>query len=416
MILFRIIKESFLFAINSLKTNRLRTILSLLGITIGIFAIISVFTVIDSLEIAIHDSVSELGDDVVYVQKWPWEFSPDYAWWEYIKRPVPSVEEYEAIKERSGKMKSCTFMGSAARTVSYGRQHLKNTPIIMASHDYAENRAFDISDGRYFSLQESNHGQNVCVIGSKVAEDIFPRHTSAIRKDIKIAGRKTQVVGVFAKEGEDMLFSTSHDEVILIPLNYARSIFDIRSDNINPMIMVTAHEDVSVEELIDELTVIMRSERRIEPIEESDFALNKASMISRGLDKIFKTIDMAGILIGGFAILVGGFGIANIMFVSVKERTRQIGIQKAIGAKNIFILAQFLFEAIVLCLIGGMVGLILIWLGAILGTELTDFKIILTSGNIILGLSISAIIGIIFGFAPARAASKMDPVEAMSQA
>ncbi|MFO7789165.1 MAG: ABC transporter permease [Bacteroidota bacterium] len=413
MLILRLLKESVNFALQSLRVNKLRTILSLSGITIGIFAMISVFTVVDSLEREIRDSVSELGDDVIYVQKWPWEFSESYPWWKYLKRPVPTMDEYLAIKDRARHIKSCSFMASTNQTISKGDISTGNTGVLIATHDYKENRAFDIERGRYFTEAEAFQGQNLAVIGSTVASDIFP-YSSPVGQEIKISGNRVTVIGVFAKEGESMV-SDSHDNLVLLMANYGKRLYDINSESLNPMIMVTAGQDADIEQINDELEIILRSERRLKPMEEPDFALNRASMISQGIDKIFATIDIAAIIIGGFAILVGGFGIANIMFVSVKERTRIIGIQKAIGAKSGFILTQFLFEAIVLCLMGGAIGLILIWVGTLIGSQVTDFDLVLGVNNIITGFLISGGIGIISGFLPARQAANLDPVIAMGK-
>ncbi|MFP4663354.1 MAG: ABC transporter permease [Bacteroidales bacterium] len=413
MLIIRLLKESISFAWQSLKSNKLRTVLSLSGITIGIFAMISVFTVIDSLEREIRNSVSELGDDVIYVQKWPWEFSQNYPWWKYLKRPVPDMDEYQAIKERAKHIRSCTFMASTSQTISRKDLSTNNTGVLIATHDYKDNRAFDIDRGRYFTASEAFRGQNLAIIGSGVSSDIFP-HTDPLGKEIKINGNKVRVIGVFRQEGKNMM-SSSHDELVLLMANYGKRIYDIDSENLNPMIMVSAAEGSSIEQINDELEIIMRSERRLSPLEEADFALNRASMISQGIDKIFSTIDIAGIIIGGFAILVGGFGIANIMFVSVKERTRIIGIQKAIGARNGFILTQFLFEAIVLSLMGGIFGLIMIWIGTIIGSEVSGFTLALSFKNIVTGLLISGGIGILSGYWPARQAARLDPVIAIGK-
>jgi len=413
MIIFRLLRESVSFAFQSLRVNKLRTLLSLLGITIGIFAMISVFTVIDSLEKQIRDSVSSLGDDVIYIQKWPWEFSQDYAWWKYMNRPVPTLEEYEMIRDNAKNIAACTYMGSAMRNVSYEAVNT-NSPILIATHDYKDNRAFDISKGRYFSEKESLMGSNVAIIGYNIAENLFSGQ-NPIGKELKVDGHRVTVIGIFDKEGSSMM-STSHDFLIMLPINFGKRIFRLNSNELNPMIMASAKPDVSIEQMNDELEILLRSHRRLSPLEEPNFALNQASMISQGVDKIFATIDIAGIIIGGFAILVGGFGIANIMFVSVKERTRMIGIQKAIGAKSGFILTQFLFEAVVLSLMGGVLGLILIYIGTLIGSSFVDFEFVLSINNILTGLIISGVIGVISGFLPAKQAAGLDPVVAMNQA
>ena len=413
-----LIKESFLFAISALKVNRLRTLLTLLGITIGIFAIISVFTVLDSLENTIRNSLSSLGDDVVYIQKWPWAPPPgeEYKWWEYLNRPVPSQKEYEQIKKRSDRAEIVNFAASSMRTVKYKNNTRENTIVWANSHEFEKIRTFELQYGRYFSLFESNAGKNICLIGYQVAEDLF-RGINPIGKEIKIQGRKVTVVGQIAKEGKDILNSGgSLDEMVVLPIVYAKTIMDIKSENTNPMIMVKAKPNTSVAELKDELRSILRSVRTIHPRQKDNFALNQSSILNSALNSIFAVINIAGWLIGGFSILVGGFGIANIMFVSVKERTNLIGIQKSLGAKRRFILFQFLFEAVILSLIGGIIGLLLIFIGSIIASNKVDLEITLSLGNIILGLLISVIIGVIAGIFPSSKASKLNPVEAINTA
>lgn len=412
MILLHLLKESLFFALNSLVINRLRTFLSLLGITIGIFAIISVFTVIDSLEVNIRNSIARLGDNVVYVQKWPWARGHNYPWWKYLNRPVPNLKEKKEIMRRSHLAYAATFMVSTRKNIQYKDNLAEGVTVFSATHDYEDIRSFEIKKGRYFSLFESNSGKNKAIIGAVIAEKLFPDE-NPIGKTIKILGHKVTIIGVFKKEGSDA-FGMSNDEQVLLPINYAKSIFDIKSDRMNPMIMVKAKDGISSNELIDELKGVMRSIRRLKPTEEDNFALNQSSLISKNFDSIFQVLDITGIIIGGFSILVGGFGIANIMFVSVKEQTKLIGIQKALGAKNFFILWQFLNESVILTLLGGGLGLIIIYIGTLIVSAAFDMDFVLTGGNIITGILISVSIGIISGIVPAYKAAKLNPVEAIS--
>lgn len=411
MIILYILKESLIFAFNSLILNKLRTFLSLLGITIGIFTIISVFTVIDSLEKSIRNSIAKLGDNVVYVQKWPWSMVGDYPWWKYLNRPVPRISESKEIMDRSKLAKAATFMIFSRKTLQYNDRYINNVQIVAAEHSYENIRNFEIESGRYFSMFESSNGKNIAIIGSEVAKLLF-KQTSPVGKTMKIQGKKVQVVGVFKKEGTDM-FGGNMDDQVLIPINYAKTIVDIRNERLGPLVMVKAHEGITADELIDELTGIMRSIRRIKPRQDQNFALNQSSLISQGFDELFSIIDSVGWIIGSFSILVGGFGIANIMFVSVKEQTKLIGIQKALGAKNYFILLQFLYESIILALIGGILGLLLIYLLTyFISSEEMEFS--LDAGNIIVGLIISVSIGIIAGIIPAYKAAKLNPVVAIA--
>lgn len=412
MLFFKLIGESFVFAVSSLTTNRVRSLLSLAGITIGIFAIISVLTVVDSLERKIRDSIESLGSNVIYIQKWPWEFGSEYPWWKYMQRPEANLVEFEEIKRRSEKSLAAAFIASTNKPAQYESFSTENANIVMASHEYENIRTFEIASGRYFSPLESTKGYPRAIIGIEIAKALFGK-LNPVGKIIKVAGYKLTVTGVFKKEGKDM-FENSSDNTILVPINYARNIIDIRSEMLQPMIMVRSKSNVNIAELNDELRIIMRSARKLKPIEEDNFALNQASFISKGFEPFFKGLNIAGFIIGGFSILVGGFGIANIMFVSVKERTKIIGIQKALGAKRFFILLQFLYESIILSLIGGIVGLGLIYLGTMIFNNSMDFGISLSLFNIILGISISVLIGIISGLAPAYSAAKLDPVKAIS--
>jgi len=407
----RIVRESIAFAVHSLISNKLRTILSLLGITIGIFAIVSVFTVVDSLGRTIKKNISQLGDNVVYIQKWPIMFGPGFQWWKYLQRPEPELREMAELMSRARTIESAAFTIQGQRTVSYKNNSIPEITIVSVSDEYERIRSFEVDEGRFISLSEFRSGKNVAVIGRKIADDLFPGE-SAIGKSLEISSAKVDVVGIFKKEGEG-INAGSNDEIAIIPLNYARTLINIRGSNVRPTLMVKSKPGIPIDEMVDELTGIMRSIRKLKPMQEDNFALNTMSMISTAFDQLLVTLNIAGLIIGGFAILVGGFGIANIMFVSVRERTRIIGIQKAIGARNVFILFEFLFEAVSLSLMGGIVGLLLIFIGTIAANSMMEFKIVLGLNNIVIGLTISAVIGIIAGFAPAWRASRLNPVVAI---
>lgn len=403
--------ESIAFSLTALSTNKLRTTLSLLGITIGIFSIITVFTLVDSLELKIRSSVEDLGDNVIFVQKWPWKFGGAYNWWDYMSRPYPSPEEQITISKESKYASGSAYTCNFSRTVKFDRNSVESTIIVGASKGYDQVRSFEVEHGRYFTDKEFRSGLNVCILGNQIAFDLFG-YTPAVGKTIKIGGRKVQVIGIFKREGESMI-GFSLDPYVVLPLNYAKTMVNVKSRRVDPTIYVKAKEGIGNEALIDELTGIMRAERRLKPREQNDFALNEISIISEGFDGFFGFINWLGGIIGGFSILVGAVSIANIMFVSVRERTRIIGIQKALGAKNGFILFQFLSESVILSLIGGILGLILISILSISVNIFTEYEVVMTSGNILLGVSISVIIGIIAGVFPAWQAAKKDPVEAI---
>ena len=412
MILFKILQESFRFALQALVGNKLRTLLSLLGVTIGIFAIISVFAVVDSLEKNIRTSVESLGDNVVFVTKWPWAMGGEYPWWKYYQRPVPNLNELAFLEQRLEMAEAVTFVASAGnKTAKFESDDVDGIGVAAVSHAYQDVYGFELSSGRYFSLLESSSGKPVAIIGSNISETLFANQ-NPLGNYIKFMGQKALVIGVFEKAG-DSIIGNSDDDNIVIPVKFARNFIRVNNESTNPMFMVKAKRGISNAQLKDDLTRVMRSIRRLSPKADDNFALNETSIISKGIDLMFSVIDLAGIVIGGFSLLVGGFGIANIMFVSVKERTNIIGIQKAIGAKNYFILLQFLFEAILLCLIGGIVGLLIVYSGTLLAGYYFDFDVSLSTNNIVMGLWVSVVIGIVSGMIPAISASKLDPVEAI---
>lgn len=411
MLYLKLFAESVRFALASLANNKLRTSLSLLGVTIGIFAIISVFTMVDSMENKIRDSINSLGDNVVFVQKWPWEFGKDYAWWKYMQRPVPDLQELEQIRRNKEKIAAAAFISSVSRNVSTPKNVIGNTEIIAASHDYDKVQSAEIDQGRYFAEIESEAGRPVAVIGANIADNLFSG-ISPLDRNIKILGRQFRVIGVFQRKGESM-FGDSHDNRILIPLNAGRQSIDITDESSNPYIIVKAQDHVSVEELKYELRGIMRASRRINPKQEDNFALNEISLVSNAVKDLFGVVNIAGWIIGLFSIIVGAFGTANIMFVSVKERTNIIGIQKSLGAKNSFILFQFLAEAVILCVIGGAVGLLLILAGTFFLNIIADAGVYLQWNNVLTGLFISVTVGLISGIIPAWLASRLDPVTAI---
>jgi len=415
MIIIRLVWESLLMAIQSVIVNRLRAMLSLLGITIGIFAIIAAFTIVDSLESNIRESVNSLGSDVIYIEKWPWAppEGEEWAWWKYMNRPLASFDEYEFIKEKSRYARNVCFLSAVGRRIEYGNNNVEGATIFGVTEGFQNIRSFEVENGRYFSPIEANAGRNVVVIGSKIANDLF-EGADPVGKYMELMGRKVMVIGVLEKEGKGTFDIFVMDEVAILPLEYYKGFIDVRSDMANPQIWVQTKRRVSVEELTFEITQLLRSYRRLQPSEEDNFALNQTSIINNQMDQLFAVLKIAGFLIGVFSIIVGGFGIANIMFVSVKERTHIIGIQKAVGAKKYFILLQFLFESVMLSVAGGIVGLLIVFIGASIITMTGDFTVALTKENIILGIGISSLIGLVSGIFPAWQGARMDPVVAIN--
>ena len=412
MIFLKLLKESFLFANDALRQNKLRTFLSLLGVTIGIFTIISVFSAVDTLRNNLQKSVNKLGSNSIYIQKWPWVNNGDSPWWKYIQRPTPKLNEFEALQRRSQTALALTYEISIDnRIVKYKSNTVEGAQIDATTQDHDKTWNFDFEDGRYFTGIESRAGSPVTVIGYDIAHNLFP-DGGAVGKQLKIMGRNVTVIGVFKKEGSDIL-GISDDNEILLPLNFAKNLIDVQNANYNPQIVVRGKDGISDVEVESEVRGLMRSIRRLGPGTEDNFALNKTTLLSNQLDVVFGVLDKVGFFIGIFSILVGGFGIANIMFVSVKERTNIIGIQKSLGAKSYFILLQFLIEAIILCLMGGLIGLGMVYGLTVAIKAAADVDVILGLKNIMIGIASSLSIGVISGIVPAYFAAKLDPVEAI---
>lgn len=412
MIIFRLFREGFLFAINSLVVNKLRTFLSLFGITIGILAIISVFTVLDWMEKSVRDSIATLGDDIIYVQKMPWSFDPNLPWWDLLSWPAPTPDDFEAIRRNSTRSSAAAFSVLFSRQIKFRDKIVNDAFIWSASHELEDVRSFEIEKGRYFSPYESSSGKPVSIIGAVTAETLFDK-IDPVGQTLTIGGHKTTVIGVFKKEGTGGLSDNGMDEVTVVPVEFARNMINMRNRFIESNIIMKAREGVSTVELTDETIMILRAARRLKPDQVNNFSVNKASLLTQGFDSVFAGINIGGWIIGGFSILVGGFGIANIMFVSVKERTSIIGIQKALGAKRSFILWQFLYESIMLSVLGGIFGLIFVFAGTQVVNYIYELNMHLTVGNIILALMISGTIGVVAGYAPAYSAAKMNPVDAI---
>lgn len=408
----RLIKESLLFAWQAIVVNKLRTVLSLLGVTVGIFSIITVFTLVDTMEKGLKDSFDMLADDVIFIQRMPWgpEDDGEYKWWKYFQRKQPTVRNMEDLRDRSQYAQAISFQAQGRKQATFLNNTIDEVFITAVASEYDEVVNISIDKGRYLTSSEADFGKNVAVIGADVATALFGAE-SPIDQPIKIGGHKAYVIGTFNKEGASLL-GNGFDQTVVIPHLFAAKMIDVKSSE--TAIIVKAEAGISNKQLKDELTANLRSIRRLRPMEDNDFALNESSMIASFIDSIFGTVNVVGFIIGIFSIIVGGFSIANIMFVSVKERTNIIGIQKALGAKNYFILLQFLFESVALCVFGGLAGLAMIFIGAMVANAVQDsFHVGLYLNNFILGIVISVIIGVLSGMIPAVFASRLSPVDAI---
>ncbi len=415
--IFKIISESTDQAFQSLKSNKLRSVLSLLGISIGIFCIIGVKSAVDSLENNVRSSLDKLGSDVVYLSKFSWKEDPGDNYLKILRRPSPSYDDFKAIqkKVKSAQMVSMNiFIG--LKTIQYKSNSVDRASISAITYDFERMYELDFEKGRYFSQQEFFYGANKTILGHTIAEELFG-NIEPIGKEIKLLGRKLEVIGVLEKSGEDLLGVADFDEEVLLSYETGKKIANLKSKNAfgNTNISIKAAESISNEELIGDVTGVVRSSRKLKPKEENNFALNEVSMMGEFLDSFFGVLNVMGLIIGGFAIFVGAFSVANIMFVSVKERTNIIGIKKALGAKRYIILLEFLIESIILCLVGGLMGLLLVFMIVQLITMVDSiaFDIFLSFANILRGVAWAVGIGVVSGIIPAFIAARMDPVVAI---
>ncbi|MFD1000431.1 ABC transporter permease [Ohtaekwangia kribbensis] len=413
----RQIFESFRFAWRALKSNILRTVLSLLGVTIGIFAIIAVLTLVDSLEKNIKDSLNFIGTNVIYVDKWPWLADNDgeYRWWDFWRRPNSSYNEYKFLQENLKYSSSIAIYADRGRmTVKRDNNSISDVRLVGGSEGYDNIFTVNIERGRYLTTDEIAGGRDVVIIGFEVAKTLFP-NDDPIGKVVKIKNRKFTVIGTVKKEGQSFMGTPSNDYVSIVPYATFRKLYQTGSgrwDEMESSIGIRGLEsDIGLVELENEVRGIMRTRRGLRPADKDNFAVNRPEALANIIGNLFDVVGIAGWIIGGFSILVGGFGIANIMFVSVKERTSVIGLQKSLGAKNYFILFQFLFEAIFLSLIGGLAGLFLVYL--ITFIPMGSLIVTLTFKNIVLGLTVSTVIGLVSGIVPAALAARLDPVIAI---
>ena len=411
--LLKVINESIAQALQQLRGNKLRSFLSLLGISIGIFCIIGVLSAVDSLEDNVRGSFDKLGNDVIYVRKWPWaDVSGD--WWKYIRRPNPDHDDFEAVSDRAALAEAVSFhVVVGFRTLKYKSNSVEGAVLIAASMGVGDMFSLEFEKGRYFSPSEYRYGSNKIVLGATVAEELFG-NLEPIGKDVKLQGRNYEVIGVIEKSGEALINVMDFDNTIIVSYPNARGLANLRASQVfEASINIQAAKGIQINELKDEVRGILRAHRRLKPKAEDDFSLNELSMLDSILDNFFNVLNLLGVIIGLFALIVGGFSVANIMFVSVKERTSIIGIKKALGAKRYIILLEFLIEAIILCLIGGAIGLLLVHLVTTILTRVINFELYLDFGNISIGILCSVLIGIISGIIPAVQGARMDPVEAM---
>lgn len=411
--LFEIVGSSFKMALQELWKNKLRTFLSLFGITIGIFCIIGVLSTVQSLEHNLQQEIKSLGTNTIYIDKWDYSAGggPDYPWWKYVKRPSPKFSELEQIKQRTPTAKYAAFEINGMDKIEVGDNILNDVRLYGVSEEFTYIQPIEIQYGRFMTDGDFDRGTNAVVIGNEVAEKLFGEAERALGKILDTRGKKLLVVGVIKKQGKQMIGGWMFDQSVVMPYRFARTIMDER--RADPVILVQGQDNINSKVLKDDLRGSMRAIHKLSPTQDDDFALNDVNDFSDVMSQAFVSVNIGGWAIAALSLIVGMFGVANIMFVTVKERTSQIGLKKAIGAKKGVILTEFLLESAFLCIIGGAVGIILVFILTKVITAAFDFPIFVSSALLLMGVGICIAVGLLAGIIPAYRAANLDPVVAI---
>ena len=413
--LLNILWNSFKMSLQELNNNKLRSGLSLTGVAFGIFCIISVLALVNSLQYKIQNDINALGTNTIYIDKWEYgaQEDNDYPWWKFVNRPQPKYEDVKYIKQRTSLAENVAYFAQRGTSLEYKNSELQNVGVYGLSDEYNQIQTVDIAAGRYFNESDFIRGMPVGVIGYENASQFFGSPEKALGKSIMFDGHRATIIGVTAKQGQNFGPGFDYDHCLMLTYHYYAGIYNVHDENTDPFIMVKGKPNIPSGALVDELKGVMRQIRRLSPKQEDNFALNDVNFMTEAVSGFFGTVNIGGWAIAGLSLIVGAFGVANIMFVTVRERTSQIGLKKAIGAKSRTILLEFLLESAFLCIIGGCIGLLMVWgLAAILNAVL-PFPIIISGTIILLAFSICVILGILSGIIPASIAARMNPVVAI---
>lgn len=407
-----IILSSFKMAMEEFRSNKLRTFLSLFGVTIGIFCIISVLSTVGSLEAAIQNDIKTLGAKTVYIDKWEYKGGEDYPWWKYVNRPTPKFAEINIIREKVPAAAHVVFQTQASDVVEYGNAVLNNVNYYGVSDEFFDIQPVEITAGRSLQPRDFERSTNSLLIGTTVATELFGKPEDAVGKLVKLKNDKIgTVVGLIKKQGKSIMEMWNFDESIIIPNTFLSQM--VPDDYANPKIIVQGRQQLPMELLLDELTGAMRSLRKLKPAQENNFSLNDIESFSKFISDLSSNVSIGGWAIAALSLIVGMFGVANIMFVTVRERTPQIGLKKALGAKRSTILTEFLLESAFLCILGGLIGLLLVFILAKIATAFIGFTVFISPNIMLLAIGICILVGMLAGIIPASIAAKMDPVVAI---
>lgn len=402
------LKESLLISFQAIRANKARSILTTLGIVIGVTSVVLMSTALKGMDIAFQEGVATLGSDNLYIDKWSW-FDNNIPWWELRNRKNLDMDEFKQYEDLAQLPEAMAPTVWTNQTLKYEDNVLSFSNVTGTNNNYIKTTNLDFAEGRFFTQLESNAARNVVILGSSVAESLFPRG-GGLNEYIKIKGRKFRVIGILEQQGSFMMGNFNPDNMAYVPIDVVFKYFH-RSDFRSITFNVRAKNSAMVEETKDEAISIIRKIRGLSYAEQNDFSVNQQEGLLNNINETTAVIKIAGYFITGLALFVGAIGIMNIMFVSVKERTREIGIRKAIGAKRRTVLGQFLFESSVICLMGGFVGLAIAVLLSMVVNQFLPTSVQVDA--VILAIVISIMTGVISGLAPAYTAAKMDPVDAL---
>jgi len=398
-------REGLAVSLRALRANKMRSVLTMTGIAFGIWAVTMMATTIEGVGRAFEKSTSAFGSKVLYIQKFAWA-SGDEEWWKARNRRNMRIEYADYILRHATLVDAVAPAVSTFRDASFGSRSMTAAFVTGTTHYYQEASGATIAEGRFFSQEESDGGRPVCAIGANVVETLFP-NVDPIDQVIKVGGYPYRVLAVFEKQG-GMFGAFTSDNRIYIPVRSFMNQYGMRRD---VTLNVRVSQAADIEDAKEELRGIMRKVRHLNVGDEDDFRINEQELLNQLFRSITGVIASIGFFITGLALFVGGIGIMNIMYVSVTERTREIGIRKALGARRKSILFQFLAESAIICMIGGLIGLIAAYPSSLLLNQILPTAMPISV--VFIALFVSALVGIVSGFLPAFRASKMDPVDAL---
>ncbi len=397
--------EGLAISFRAVRANKMRSVLTTLGIVIGIVSVTLMATAIEGVNRAFDKSAEAFGTDVLYIQRFPWVSNEDWSYFRNRRRL--EVRYADPIERRASLIDAVAPAIMTFRQVSYGDYTMDETFVTGTTNQYLMAAGVTLADGRFFTAEESNGGRMVCAVGATVVENLFP-HEDPIGKTIRVAGHPYTIIGVMEKQGG--LFGTfTADTRVFIPIKSFETNFGGHRRDVTIQVKVASLQ--LMEDAKIELEGIMRQLRGLEPGQPDDFSINQQELLTQAFTPISLTIAGIGLFITGLSLFVGGIGIMNIMFVSVTERTKEIGLRKAVGARRRTILMQFLSEAAALCLIGGLIGLVIAFPLSLIVDQFLPTS--MPFSVVFISLGISLVVGLISGFLPAYRAAKMDPVEAL---